>query len=101
MTPEGRVKAAIDRVLDQLKKEGVPLYTHKPVQNGMGAPTLDYVGCSSGRYFAIEAKAPGKKPTVRQVDTMAKIQQAYGVVFTIEDAIGIDMLVDWIKGKNA
>ena len=27
---------------------------------------MDFLGCYRGRFFAIETKAPGKKPTLRQ-----------------------------------
>ena len=99
MTPEGRVKAGIDRAIRLLQEANEPLYVHKPVQNGMGAPTLDYVGCSRGRYFVIEAKAPGGSPTLRQQDTMDKVCNALGVAFVIDSAIGIDMFTDWVKSK--
>ena len=63
-TPEGKVKAAIKAVLKR-----VGAYYHMPVQNGMGAPSLDFVCCYKGRFVAIEAKAPGEKPTKRQIQT--------------------------------
>ncbi len=92
MTPEGRVKALIDRVL----KEQHDTYYHKPVQNGMGAPTLDYVGCSAGRYFVVEAKAPGKLPTARQNDTMAKVVAAGGVAFVVDGEESLYELRLWL-----
>ena len=52
------------RIKKLLNKYGA--YSHMPVQNGMGLPTLDFVCCYGGLYLAIEAKAPGKKPTQRQ-----------------------------------
>ncbi len=81
MTPEGRVKARIKAVL-----EGLNAYWHMPIQNGMGAPTLDFVqvqvpGCPA---FAIEAKAPGEEPTARQWRTIKRIRDAGGTVFVID-----------------
>lgn len=73
-TPEGKVKQRIKRLLN---KYGA--YSHMPVQNGMGSPTLDFVCCYGGLYLAIEAKAPGKKPTERQLKTMSQISAAGGV----------------------
>ena len=73
-TPEGRVKAQIKTLL---KKHNV--YYHMPVQNGMGAPTLDFICCVGGYYLGIEAKAPGKIPTPRQYDTMREIEKACGM----------------------
>lgn len=79
MTPEARVKKAIKRELDR-----VGAYSHMPVMNGMGAPTLDYVGCLRGRYFVVEAKAPGAVPTPRQRITMQQIIDAGGAAFYID-----------------
>lgn len=77
-TPEGRVKAAIKVVLKR-----VGMYYHMPVQNGMGAPSLDFVGCLRGRFIAIEAKAPGEKPTKRQTQTRNEMAAAGAVVFLV------------------
>ena len=95
MTPEGKVKAAVDKIL----KRYAP-YVHycKPVQNGMGSPTLDYLGCAGGKFFAIETKAPGKPPTARQEITIAAIQAAGGAVFVINgDPREMNDLIDWIE----
>lgn len=77
-TPEGKAKQRIKKLLN---KYGV--YSHMPVQNGMGAPTLDFVCCYNGLYLAIEAKAPGKKPTERQLKTMSQISKAGGVAICV------------------
>ena len=79
MTPEGKVKEQVKKLL---KKYGV--YWHMPVQNGMGAPSLDLICCVRGRYLAIETKAPGKKPTPRQEVTMYEILKAGGTVYVID-----------------
>lgn len=79
MTPEGRVKARVDALL---KKYGV--YYFKPVQNGMGSPGLDYHCCIKGAAFFIEAKAPGKRPTPRQEETIKQMVRAGGVVWIID-----------------
>ena len=78
-TPEAKIK---DQVKKLLAKYGV--YWHMPVQNGMGAPSLDFICCFQGRYLAIETKAPGKKPTPRQENTIRQIQQAGGTAFIID-----------------
>jgi hypothetical protein len=54
-----------------------------PVQTGYGSPTLDYLGSSRGRAFAIETKAPGKKPTVRQKAIIKEMEHAGMKVFVI------------------
>ncbi|MGL4557693.1 MAG: hypothetical protein ACRCV5_09330 [Afipia sp.] len=77
-TPEGKVK---DQVKKLLKEFGC--YQHWPVQSGFGAPALDCHGCHQGLYFAVETKAPGKKPTPRQELTAADIRAAGGRVFIV------------------
>ncbi len=79
-TPEAKVKAAIKKLLNQY---GV--YSHMPVQNGMGAPTLDFVCCYKGLYIGIEAKANGKQPTERQRKTMRQISKAGGVAIWVDE----------------
>lgn len=87
MTPEGAVK---NRVRVLLKKHGA--YWHMPVQNGMGAPSLDFICCHKGRYIGIETKAGNKKPTPRQEYTMQQIRDAGGVALLINDNEGMDTL---------
>lgn len=83
-TPEAKVKAKVKRALKGLQDRGYPVYYHMPVQNGMGEPTLDFVGCANMRFFAIETKAPGKKPTERQLSTIAEMEKAGGTVFVYD-----------------
>lgn len=90
-TPEGIVKNKVKKVLKLFDA-----YWHCPVQNGMGAPSLDFVCCYRGRYFAIETKAPGKKPTDRQKVTISDIERAGGKVFVISDDAGCRELAYWL-----
>jgi hypothetical protein len=93
MTPEGRVKLAVDKVL-----VGAKAYKHKPVMNGMGAPALDYHVCHRGIYAAIETKAGDKWPTPRQTRTMRDVVAAGGAVFLIRANDGSDFaqLMGWL-----
>lgn len=84
MTPEGRVKKLVKDII-----AGVPnTYSHWPVQNGMGAPTLDCVGARpwDGKMFAVETKAPGQrnKITQRQIHTAGKMRESGVIVFVID-----------------
>lgn len=81
MTPEGRVKRAIRKVLDQVRG----LYVFMPVPSGFGKSSLDYVLCVGGVFIAIEAKAPGKKLTPRQKAIKRQIERAGGTVFVIDN----------------
>lgn len=83
-TPEGKVKDYVKKCFRELGFNGISIYYHMPVQNGMGAPTLDFIGCMRGRFFAIEAKAPGKKPTERQLATIEEMEQAGAEVFVFD-----------------
>lgn len=69
-----------------------------PVQNGMGEPALDFHVCHRGMYAAIETKAPGKKPTPRQMQTIRKVVASGGSVFVIDSTDGADLaaLVMWL-----
>jgi hypothetical protein len=92
MTPEGKVKAKV-KVL--LKKYNA--YWHCPVQNGMGSPSLDFICCIRGKYFAIETKAGNKKPTPRQETTISEIQKAGGHAFVVNEETGMENLELWLQ----
>lgn len=81
MTPEGRVKAKVNKALAALAWT----YRFMPVQNGMGAPGLDYYCCIAGRFVAIETKVEGKTLTDRQRTTRDAIEAAGGLVFEIHN----------------
>ena len=91
-TPEGKVKAKVSALL---KKYGA--YWHCPVQNGMGKPSLDFVGCHNSRFFAVETKAGNKQPTARQEQTIKEIQQAKGPCFVVNEVEGFESLQFWLE----
>lgn len=82
MTPEGKVKEKIKQVL---REHGA--YYHMPVQNGMGKPSLDFIGCINGRFLAVEAKAERGSLTLRQKATIADMEAAGAFVLVIQ---GVD-----------
>jgi hypothetical protein len=89
-TPEGKVKKTVSLLL-----KSVPgLFYTMPVPSGFGESTLDYIGCYRGKYFAIETKAPGKKPTDRQNMVIDKMRRAGGAVFIIDG--DLTELKQWI-----
>ena len=81
-TPEGRVKRKISSFL-----KTTDCFYDMPVPGGYGKSTLDYVGCFRGYAFYIEAKAPGRKPTLRQQAIIATIKRAGGKVFVVDGDI--------------
>lgn len=92
MTPEGKIKEKVKSVL-----RNYMTYWHCPVQNGMGAPSLDFVGCYRGMFFAIETKAGNKKPTPRQVTTIEDMQAAGAEVFVVNEVSGLEELKNWLE----
>jgi|SRR5580698_760 hypothetical protein len=112
MTPEGRVKKNINRVLASFPF----VYSFMPVQYGMGASGLDY-HCVAGKLmqigllvelvpiaFFIEAKRPGSGPTNRQRDFAKDRKHSQGAITfvidedpSIEQGGGIDKLTEWLE----
>lgn len=93
MTPEGRVKKKVKDLFETFPGQ---LYYHMPVQNGMGRPSLDFIGCVKGRFFAVETKAPGGQVTARQKLTMGDMKSAGGKVFVVQTQDDLDDLKHWL-----
>lgn len=93
-TPEGKVKKAVN---DLLLKAGA--YRYMPVTNGMGQPSLDFLVCHRGLFAVIETKAPGKKLTIRQEETLMRMLQARASAFVIdsEDSVDFAALKEWLE----
>lgn len=94
MTPEGKVKAKVNKALEEF---GPLVYRFMPVQNGMGAPGLDYFLCVNGHFVSIETKAKGGKLTPRQELTKQKIEAAGGWVFVVYDDASLTVAVNRIR----
>ena len=99
-TPEGRIKRKIRGVLDNYRNVS-NIYTYMPVPGGFGAPSLDYLGCVNGMFFAIEAKRPGGKPTLRQLGTIQMLQSAGAAVFVISDDESLRVFERWLERASA
>jgi hypothetical protein len=98
-TPEGTVKKMVTQLLKQAQFAPIGgLWFFMPVQNGMGAAVLDYMGSHRGRAFAIETKAPGKLPTERQVKTINDMKTAGIRVFVIDGVESCKELQCWLNG---
>ena len=92
-TPEAKVKA---KVVAQLKKLGA--YYFYPVTGGFGSSGVpDIVGCFKGRFFGIECKANGNKPTELQRLNLAKIELNGGVALVIDET-NVDKVETLIGG---
>ena len=91
-TPEGAVKQRVKALLDKHAA-----YWFMPMQNGYGAPSLDFLICHRGRFAACETKAGNKKPTPRQELTIKQIQRAMGPCFVVNEESGLDALRLWLE----
>ena len=114
-TPEGAVKDLIVKCLEArgifpAKKAGAfpgeaQGWYFMPVQS-MGVKGIpDFVGCVNahfwgeghlGLFFAIEAKAPNKKPTGFQALQIAAIRQGGGRVFVIDGPDSLKEFEAWV-----
>jgi len=74
------------------------LYYFMPVPSGYGESSLDYLGSFRGRFFAVETKAPGKKPTDRQNMIIERIRKSGGAVFIIDG--DITELKNWLTNTE-
>jgi hypothetical protein len=116
MTPEGRVKKNINRILASFPF----VYSFMPVQYGRGAAGIDY-HCVAGKYyqfgftvemlpiaFFIEAKKPGDEPTGRQdnfLNERREKQNAKTFVIDEDPSInkgdGLEELTQWLQEIEA
>lgn len=92
MTPEGKIKLKVKLLLTLHEA-----YFHCVVQNGMGAPSLDFVGCHKGLYYSVETKAGNKQPTPRQELTIKEMRKAGAKVFVVTEVSGFEELERWLK----
>lgn len=97
MTPEGKVKDAIKKLL-----KSRDIWYYLPVSNGMGQHGIpDFICCvpPTGKFLAIETKAPGKLRTVTPLQERAigNIRTAKGWALVIDD---VEDLRDFLNGER-
>ena len=81
MTPEGKTKAAVKKILDQY---GV--YHFSPAANGYGRVGVpDIICCVCGYFLAIECKAGKGKTTALQDRELVAIIDAGGTALVINE----------------
>jgi Holliday junction resolvase len=86
MTPEGRVKKKLRDIMDDNN-----VYYFMPATGGYGRSGVpDIVGCVSGKFFAIECKAPGGRVTALQQREIENIIASGGVAFIYDGSISAD-----------
>lgn len=93
-TPE----AAVKQKLRKLFQNYTDLYTYWPVPTGYGSTTLDVLGCYRGRFFVVETKAEGKKPTLKQQIALTAAEAAMAKTFVIGgiNSPSYDELTRWL-----
>ena len=80
-TPENKVKAQVKKVLKELDA-----YYAMPATGGYGSSGVpDFLVCYRGRFYGIECKANGNKPTALQMDNLMRIRKAGGYGFVIDE----------------
>jgi hypothetical protein len=93
-TPEGKIKAALDKMLKQER-----VWFYPPQAGPFGSAGIpDRVAVVDGRFVGIECKADAtKKPTALQVKCMAGIEAAGGKCFVVYDKATIEQVREWIR----
>ena len=105
--PEYYLKEAIKEHLATLHRSGAVMelpkpYTYMPVPYGYGKKTVDFLVAArklvtvdgvekrakDATFLAIEAKAPGKKPTKPQETCLCEIEEAGGTAFWCDSFAG-------------
>ena len=94
MTPEGKVKARVKKILEPYKPN---LYYEMNVPGGYGKSGLDFIGAFFGHAFAIETKAEGKDLSERQAGTRDDMRDAGMMVFGVVGVDDTEALETWLE----
>jgi len=88
MTPEGKVKAKVVRLLKAMK-----VWYFFPANNGFGKSGIpDIIAIVRGEFIGIEVKSATGKPTELQKICGAEIERAGGTWVVVRDDITMMML---------
>ena len=81
MTPEAKVKKRVKQILIEMGA-----YYAMPMGTGFGnAGVPDFLICFQSRFFGVECKAKGNKPTALQLKNLADIRAAGGVAIVVDE----------------
>jgi hypothetical protein len=106
MTPEGRLKQQVKKLLEEhgfwragsARPVDVHGWFYMPVSNGMGTHGIpDFVCCWDGQFFGIETKAPGGKATPNQEMRHDEIRAAKGWVLVADN---IESVREFLDGRH-
>ena len=96
-TPEAKVKAKVTNILKSHKA-----YFFYPFSGGFGTSGIpDIVGCVNGKFFGIECKANGGKPTALQLHNLNMIQLCGGKAIVVDETNlhAVEELMQQLKGQ--
>lgn len=107
LTPENAVKKQITQLLTSYDiqpaakagtfTESAGWY-YAAVQGPLSVRGIpDFIGHYHGRFWAIEAKAPGKKPTGFQALQIAAIAASSGAVFVVDGEESLKEFETWLR----
>lgn len=98
-TPESKVKRKVTKALKE-----IGAYYFYPATGGFGKSGVpDVVACYRGRFFGIECKAGGNKPTALQAKNLSEIEEAGGFSMVVnEDNVDnlLPLMVAWVNEEN-
>lgn len=81
MTPEGKVKKQVKKILDDLGA-----YHFSPMMDGYGRSGVpDIIACYKGRFLAIECKSGKNTPTLLQLRNIEDIKRNQGLAIVINE----------------
>lgn len=82
MTPEGKVKDKVKKILKELNA-----YYVMPATGGYGSSGApDILVCYDGRFFGIECKAGDNQPTALQMKHLTDIRNAGGLSMVVNES---------------
>jgi Holliday junction resolvase len=92
MTPEGKVKKQVKKILDD-----VGAYHFSPMTAGYGRSGVpDIIACVKGKFIGIECKAGKNEPTLLQKHNMKLINQSGGLSIVVNES-NIEALLTLVK----
>ncbi|NDB59188.1 VRR-NUC domain-containing protein [bacterium] len=92
MTPEGKVKKQVKKILDD-----IGAYHFSPMTAGFGRSGVpDIIACVKGKFIGIECKAGKNEPTLLQKHNMKLINQSGGLSIVVNES-NIEALLTLVK----
>ena len=98
MTPEGKVKHAVRKLLDARA-----IWYYMPVQTGYGVTGIpDFVCCWHGAFLDIECKAPGRRTSVTplQQRCLEQIREHGGYAAVVTSAAELETMLDLARSMQ-